>query len=65
MLIFIYIYVVVGLLFSIAFLLVGYKKIDESAKNAGWLLRLLWLPAAFALWPLLSWRWFNKGKTIN
>lgn len=46
-------YVAIGVFFALYFLFVGYKKLDGSAENAGLGVRLLWMPAAFALWPVL------------
>ena len=50
-------YLVVGLVFSIAFVSRGVSKLDPSAKDAGLGARLLWVPAAALLWPLLAQRW--------
>jgi len=46
-------YVVLGVFFSLYFLFSGYQKLDNSADTAGLAVRLLWLPAALALWPVL------------
>jgi hypothetical protein len=47
-------YVVAGLLFALWFVTAGLARVDESARDAGWGLRLLLLPGAVALWPLLA-----------
>jgi len=46
-------YFLVGFLFGLWFVSKGAPKIDESAEEASWKLRLLWLPGAIALWPIL------------
>lgn len=51
------IYLIFGSIFAVAFVLIGYRRVDESAADAGWLVRLLWAPGAIALWPLLTLRW--------
>lgn len=57
------IYLLIGLLFAIAFFVVGHRHIDPTAADAKWTVRLLWLPAALALWPLLIWRWKQSSNT--
>ena len=53
------IYLLLGLLFALGFIAVGYKKIDPTAEGASLRLRLVWLPAAVILWPLLLVKWIN------
>ena len=52
-------YLAVGLLFSIPFLLKGAARIDEDAAQGSWGFKLLILPGTLALWPLLLARWLN------
>lgn len=52
-------YLLVGALFSLAFLFVGYRKIDPSAEGAGIAVRCMWMPAALALWPIVALRWLS------
>ena len=47
------VYAAVGLLFGCWFVIKGVGKIDANANNASWFLRLMWLPGALALWPIL------------
>ncbi len=47
------IYLAAGALFAIWFFITGFRRIDPTASSARWYTRLLWLPAAVALWPLL------------
>ena len=50
-------YVVIGALFGAAFVMRGYAVITPQAQGASLGARLLWWPAATALWPLLAWKW--------
>ncbi len=49
-------YVALGLLFALWFVTRGLARVDESAQDASWGVRLLLLPGATAFWPLLAWR---------
>ena len=51
------IYALVGILFAIAFAWKGAGRIDPSAKDGTWGFRLLIIPGAAALWPILARRW--------
>ncbi len=46
-------YVIVGALFALWFVSKGFRKLDPGATGARWTVRMLWLPAALLLWPLL------------
>lgn len=46
-------YIVVGLLFGIFFAVSGVARLDPVAKGAPITFRILTIPAATALWPLL------------
>ena len=54
-------YVAIGLFFAIVFATVGVSRIDPVAKGSGIGFRMIILPGATALWPLLLWRWVKKG----
>ncbi len=54
-------YATVGLLFGLAFVVRGVQEIDPAARGVGWRFRLLILPGAAALWPLLAWRWLRSA----
>ncbi|NOT59115.1 MAG: hypothetical protein HOP19_02700 [Acidobacteria bacterium] len=53
-------YVAAGLLFALWFVTAGLSRVDESAREASWALRLLLLPGAAAFWPLLAQRALSK-----
>ncbi len=46
-------YLAVGALYGVYFIIRGYAKIDPAASSASLPLRLLWFPAATLLWPIL------------
>jgi len=50
-------YGAIGLAFAIAFALRGAGRIDPGAARGSWGFRLLIVPGATALWPLLARRW--------
>jgi hypothetical protein len=56
-----YVSLAVGALFAIPFVLVGAGRIDPTARTGTWGFRLLILPGAVALWPLLAARWLRGG----
>lgn len=51
------VYAALGLLFAVAFAARGAARIDAHAAHTSWGFRLLILPGAAALWPLLAYRW--------
>jgi membrane protein implicated in regulation of membrane protease activity len=55
-------YLAIGLVFAVPFALVGAKKIDPHAAKGSWGFRLLIIPGATALWPLLLRRWVAGVK---
>lgn len=52
-------YAALGLLFAVPFALRGAARIDPDATHGTWGFRLLILPGAAALWPLLALRWMR------
>lgn len=50
-------YLVVGVVFAIAFVLRGAASLDHNAAGAGVGFRLAILPGCIAFWPLLLARW--------
>jgi hypothetical protein len=57
------VYAIIGLLFALPFSARGAERLDPSAKGAGLGFRLLIVPGAAALWPLLLWRWLRGSQT--
>jgi hypothetical protein len=55
-------YAAAGAVFAVAFLAVGITRIDNGAKDAGLMFRLLILPGLIALWPLMLIRWLSGGQ---
>jgi hypothetical protein len=53
-------YAALGVLFAIAFVTAGVSRVDPVAKGSSIGFRLMILPGAAALWPLLLWRWISK-----
>jgi len=69
-------YLLLGLLFAIAFAAQGCKVLDEGADTSGLAFRLMIVPASLLLWPHLLQRWLgarsekgssdaNAGSTIE
>ncbi|MCP3957650.1 MAG: hypothetical protein GY719_07325 [bacterium] len=53
------IYAVVGFVFAIVFVWRGVGRIDPAAAEGTWGFRLLIIPGAAALWPILARRWLR------
>jgi hypothetical protein len=51
------IYLLIGLVFSIAFVAVGAARLDPAARGASWRFLVLLIPGGTLLWPLLAWKW--------
>lgn len=52
-------YAALGIIFAIAFVARGVSRIDGHAAGAGLGFRLMILPGAMALWPVLLSRWIR------
>ena len=50
-------YLLAGLVFAVAFALRGCERLDPAAATGSWGFRLVIVPGAAALWPLLLRRW--------
>ena len=50
-------YLACGLLFALPFAFLGVGRIDPHASHGSWGFRLLIIPGALALWPILLRRW--------
>jgi hypothetical protein len=51
-----------GVAFAIPFVLAGAARVDSQARGAPLGFRLIVLPGAAALWPLLLARWIRSAK---
>jgi hypothetical protein len=58
-------YFIFGLLFGVYFVIAGCRRIDPTAASAKMLVRLMWLPAAVVLWPLLLKQVFQVISQTN
>lgn len=56
------IYLAIGLVFGLAFVMRGAGLVAPAARGSGLTFRLLILPGVAALWPLLWQRW-RKGAS--
>ena len=57
-------YLLIGCAFGVAFFWRGYAIIAPQARGASMATRLIWMPAAIALWPLLARKWqANRQRT--
>jgi hypothetical protein len=55
-----YLYGIAGLVFAIAFVTAGVKRIDSQALGSGGGFHVLIFPGVAALWPLLLRRWISR-----
>jgi len=53
------IYLLGGIVFAIPFVIFGAGRIDPHATHSSWGFRLLLIPGAIFLWPLLLRRWIG------
>jgi hypothetical protein len=60
----VYAYAACGLLFGVAFVSAGAGRLDPAARGASIAFRLVILPGAALLWPLLlgKWLWCIRQK---
>jgi len=56
-------YAAFGLLFATAFAVRGIATVDHAARGAHPLFRLMIVPGAAALWPLLMVQWVRAART--
>jgi len=52
-------YLACGVVFAVAFALFGAGRVDPHAAHGTWGFRVLVMPGAAALWPLLLGRWIR------
>jgi hypothetical protein len=56
------IYLLVGLVFWIAFILKGVGRVDEGAQNSSIGFKLIIIPGMMVFWPLLFKKWLKAVK---
>lgn len=56
-------YALPGLGFGVFFVTSGVSRVDHAAIGAPWSFRLLILPGAAALWPLMLLKWAQAART--
>jgi hypothetical protein len=52
----------VGLLVGVPFLAFAAGRVVEGAAGSSLMFRLMMLPGAVLLWPILLYRWFTAGR---
>jgi hypothetical protein len=58
------VYLVLGLLFSIPFVITGVTVIDpDGAQGTKWTFRVIIIPGTIIFWPVLLKKWINTKKT--
>jgi hypothetical protein len=55
-------YLAAGLIFALCFVIAGIGRIDAAARDSSLGFRLIVLPGAVALWPLLLKRWIEATR---
>lgn len=53
-------YIAAGIVFAIYFFVRGALKMDPLIKDSKWTVRLLLIPGAVIMWPVLSQRLINR-----
>ncbi len=56
------IYLACGVGVAVPFVAGGIERVDRGAKGTGWGFRLLVVPGAAALWPLILARWRDARR---
>lgn len=54
------VYLALGLAFATAFVAAGAPRIDPAARGMPWTARLLLVPGATVLWPLMLFKWVAR-----
>lgn len=55
-------YFAVGVVIGLAFVIIGIRKIDPIADRAPLQVRILFLPGAISIWPIVLYLWNTKIK---
>lgn len=56
------VYVLIGLVFSFAFVFKGVSVVDSGARGGSIWFKLLLIPGSIALWPVLLVKWIKASK---
>ncbi len=56
------VYGAIGLVVGAAFVVWGVGRVDPVARESGWGFRVVILPGAAALWPLVARKWIRAGR---
>lgn len=56
-------YSLLGAVFGVFFVTSGVGRVDHAAIGAPWAFRLLILPGAAALWPLMLVKWIHAARS--
>jgi hypothetical protein len=64
-LIIIAIYLLLGVVFTIPFIIKGVTRIDEGAHGSKWGFRIIIIPGTIIFWPFLLRKWINVSKTVK
>ncbi len=56
------IYLIIGLIFAIAFVVRGASLIDEGAHKSSFGFKLIIIPGTMVFWPLLFKKWLKASK---
>ena len=59
------VYALIGVVFALAFVVIGAGRIDPLARSGSFGFRLAIFPGAAALWPLLLARWMRGGPPVE
>ncbi|MDX2148730.1 MAG: hypothetical protein SFZ23_14550 [Planctomycetota bacterium] len=57
-------YAAIGVAFALAFAFRGVNRVDEVARHAPLSFRLLIIPGAAALWPIMARRWLSAQRGL-
>ena len=55
-------YLLIGLIFSIAFVVKGVNIVDDAATGGSFWFKLILIPGSTALWPVLLAKWIKSSR---
>jgi hypothetical protein len=59
------IYLSLGVVFAIPFIMRGVTKIDEGANDSKWGFRVIIIPGTIIFWPFLLKKWVSVSKMVK